>query len=110
MSRAYLLLLALCAMATAVLAIGLPLRRRFRRQRQYIAGLCAIAGGLVSFWVLPALTLAVVRRSSHRDELEMSLMMLALVVAGSILGGGASAVKKANNTARDDSYDVLFRE
>jgi drug/metabolite transporter (DMT)-like permease len=106
----YFLLAVLLALAGAVLAIGLPLRRRFRRRRQYVAGVIAVAVGLVSLWVLPAIVIINVPGMAHGSELELPLLILALFIGGGILGGGANAISKANNTPRDDYYDTLFGE
>ena len=95
---------ALSALALAILCIGLPFARRFRRPRRYIIGIVLIALSLLSFWPLQGIIFAAV----EQWEARWMLQILAVVFSVSLLGGGLGAVSKANNSARDDFYDNLF--
>jgi hypothetical protein len=72
------------ALALAVLAIGLPLSRKFRPRGRFVTGLSAVALGFVCLWQLPKL-LARLPTPEARVELEAPLLIVGLVVAGFLL-------------------------
>jgi len=71
-------------LALAVLALGLPLSRKFRPQGRFVAGLSAVAGGFVCLWQFPKL-MARLPTPEARVQLEAPLLIVGLVVSGFLL-------------------------
>ena len=94
----YLLPAVLSLLALAVLRLGLPRAPRYRRPGRWRVGVVLTAVGLVAVWLLPALVLKIV----DNPDLDGILLVLAVALGMSVLGGGLQAMSKADNTARDD--------
>lgn len=94
----------LSVLAVAVLGFGRPQARRCRRPGRFRAGVIATALGLVCLWLLPASVALTVGDS----DVELLLLIGALIISGSLLGGGLEAIRRANNTPGDDSWDTWW--
>ena len=71
-------------LALTVLAIGLPLSRKFRPRGRFVTGLSAVALGFVCLWQLPKL-MARLPTPEARVELEAPLLIVGLIVSGFLL-------------------------
>lgn len=94
----------LAAAAACLVGFGLPRARRFRHPGRFRAGVVASALGLIGLWLFPALAAVIVDDSL----LRVAAMLGALFVAVSLLGGGITAMSRANNTPREDMHHPFW--
>jgi hypothetical protein len=97
----------LSLLALAVVGFGLPRAPKCRQPERWRSGVVATAVGLVLLWVLPLTAMAAGAKGLVPRELGVVLVIAALVVAVSLIGGGMDAMAKANNTPKDDSWDIF---
>jgi hypothetical protein len=95
---------ALALLGLAILVVRLPRAPKFRRPSRYRAGVIAFALAFITFWPLQFLASRV---PVSFNEFSTALHLLAAFVSICLLTGGIEAIRIANNTARDDSWEFL---
>lgn len=88
----------LSLLAVAVLGIGLPRARRFRRPPLFTLGLILVAAGLMAAWILPLLVAAVLPNGQSRWIVQL----LAFLAAVSVFGGGLNLMSRADVPADEE--------
>lgn len=91
-------------LAAAILAIGLPLARRFRRPKRFRTGVVLLALAFVTFWPLQYLA------ASYDPpfwEYKAVLHGLAFFISLCLLSGGLETMRRASNTPQADSWEFL---
>jgi hypothetical protein len=91
-------------LAGAVLLLGLPLSRRFRRPDWFCGGVVAIAVALATFWPMQYFAASV---ELGFREYNVLLHGLALFISLTVFAGGLEAMRRASNTPEDDSWEFL---
>jgi hypothetical protein len=89
-------------LAAAILAIGLPLARRFRRPERFRTGVVLVALGVATFWPMQYLAASF---DLPFWEYEAVLHGLAFFISMCLLSGGLETMRRASNTAHDDSWE-----
>ena len=89
-------------LAVAILAIGLPLARRFRRPERFRTGVVLVAVAFATFWPLQYLAASF---DLPFSEYEAVLHGLALFTSVCLLSGGLETMRRASNTPHDDSWE-----
>ena len=92
------------ALALAVLALGLPVSRKFRPRGRFVTGLASVAGGFASLWQLPKL-MARLPTPEARVELEAPLLIGGLVVSGFLLVCGLQLMGSCQWVSTPDGRD-----
>jgi hypothetical protein len=87
-----------------ILAVGLPRAGRFRRPGRFRGGIIALALAFTTFWPLQFL---VSRIEVPFWEFKMALHLFGGFISICMLTGGLEAIRMANNTPRDDSWEFL---
>lgn len=82
----------------------MPYANKFYQPSRYRTGVVLIAPGCSFLWVVPLYVYFAV----NDRQLGDFLMMLTLVMPLGMIGGGASAISKANNTQNHDTWDNIF--
>ena len=103
----YVVPVGLSALAFAVVVFGLRRSPKYRQPERWRGGVIATAVGLVLLWLLPLGAMGAVARDLVPRDLGAILVVIALVVALGVIGGGMDALAKANNTPKDDSWDIF---
>ena len=103
----YVVPVGLSALAFAVVVFGLRRSPKYRQPERWRGGVIATAVGLVLLWLLPLIAMGAVARELVPRDLGAILVVIALVVALGVIGGGMDALAKANNTPKDDSWDIF---
>ena len=89
-------------LAAVILAIGLPLVRRFRRPERFRTGIVLTALAFATFWPLQYL-------AGSFDlpfwEYKAILHGLAFFTSVCLLSGGLETMRRASNTPHDDSWE-----
>jgi len=91
-------------LAVVVLAVGLPLARRFRQPARFRTGVVVVAIALVTAWPLQYLAASF---DLPFWEYNAALHALALFVSLCLLSGGLETMRRASNTPEDDSWRFL---
>jgi hypothetical protein len=89
-------------LAAVILAIGLPLARRFRRPERFRAGVVLVALAFATFWPLQYLAASF---DLPFPEYEAILHGLAFFISVCLLSGGLETMRRASNTPHDDSWE-----
>ena len=89
-------------LAVAILAIGLPLARRFRRPERFRIGVVLVAVAFATFWPLQYLAASF---DLPFWEYQAVLHGLAFFISVCLLSGGLETMRRASNTAHDDSWE-----
>jgi hypothetical protein len=91
-------------LAVAVLAIGLPLARRFRRPARFRVGVVLVAVAFATLWPLQFLAASF---DLPFWEYNAFLHGLALFISLCLLSGGLETLRRASNTPEADSWEFL---
>ena len=94
----------LTLVAAAVLVGGLRRAPRSRQPTAFRAGIVATALGVVCLWALPLAVIGLV----ERRDLQMLLLLGALFVAASLLGGGLNMLRLAGQSPREAARAALW--
>lgn len=89
-------------LAVAILAIGLPLARRFRRPERFRMGVVLVALAFVTFWPLQYLAASF---DLPFWEYKAVLHGLAFFLSLCVLSGGLETMRRAGNAPHDDSWE-----
>jgi hypothetical protein len=89
-------------LAVAILAIGLPLARRFRRPGRFRTGVVVLALAFATFWPLQYLAASF---DLPFWEYEAVLHGLAFFISLCLFSGGLETMRRASNTPQDDSWE-----
>ena len=92
-------------LAAAVIFIALPFAPRFLRPRRYRRGVIAIALALATFWPLQWAATKV--QIGGFWEWTMLAHLVGMFISICLLTGGLEAIRRANNTPRDESWEFL---
>ena len=84
------------------LVAGLPFAKRFRRPSRFKTGVVLVALALGTFWPLQYLAS---RFAFPFWEWKAALHILAVFLSITLLSAGLEAMRRANNTAEDDSWE-----
>ena len=104
-SMAYVIPAGLTLLALLVAGLGVRLAHKARRPRLLKSGAIIAGTGLMLLWLLPWWAI-----SQHAGAWSMPLMVAALFVAVSVLGGGLSAMARAATGKAETREDHLFHD
>jgi hypothetical protein len=90
------------ALTAAILVIGLPLARRFRRPDRFRTGVVLVALAVATFWPLQYFAASF---DLPYWEYEAALHGLAFFISVCLLSGGLETMRRASNTPHDDSWE-----